>query len=94
VSINDWAELDGDGQYPPGTPVVRSKQSDPANSSGAGTIARSHRAGGSAIRPRAAGRITLEDSFSGVYVRGRMHEGPREWAVMAISSGEGAAAPK
>jgi hypothetical protein len=34
----------------------------------------------------------LEHSFSGVYVRGRMHEGPREWAVMAISSGEGAAA--
>ena len=34
----------------------------------------------------------LEHSFSGVYVRGRMHEGTREWAVMAISSGEGAAA--
>ena len=34
----------------------------------------------------------LEHSFSGVYVRGRMHEGPREWALMAISSAEGAAA--
>ena len=27
----------------------------------------------------------LKHSFSGVYVRGRMHEGTREWAVMAIS---------
>jgi hypothetical protein len=34
----------------------------------------------------------LEHSFSGLYVRGRMHEGPREWAAIAISPGEGAAA--
>ena len=34
----------------------------------------------------------LEHSFSGVYVRGRMHEGSREWAVLAASPGEGAAA--
>jgi hypothetical protein len=34
----------------------------------------------------------LEHSFSGVYVRGRMREGPHEWAVIAISPGEGAAA--
>ncbi len=34
----------------------------------------------------------LEHSFSGVYVRGRMHEGAREWALIAIAPGEGAAA--
>jgi hypothetical protein len=34
----------------------------------------------------------LEHSLSGVYVRGRMHEGSREWAVMAIGPGESAAA--
>jgi hypothetical protein len=34
----------------------------------------------------------LEHSFSGVYVRGRMHEGPREWALMAVSSDESAVA--
>jgi hypothetical protein len=34
----------------------------------------------------------LEHSFSGVYVRGRMHEGAREWAVIAVAPGEGAAA--
>jgi hypothetical protein len=34
----------------------------------------------------------LEHSFSGVYVRGRMHERSHGWAVMAISPGEGAAA--
>jgi hypothetical protein len=34
----------------------------------------------------------LEHSFSSVYARGRMHEGPRGWAVMAIAPGEGGAA--
>jgi len=34
----------------------------------------------------------LEHSLSGVYVRGRMHEGSREWAVVAIGPGESAAA--
>lgn len=34
----------------------------------------------------------LEHSFSGVYVRGRMHEGSHGWAVIAIAPGEGAAA--
>jgi hypothetical protein len=34
----------------------------------------------------------LEHSFSGLYVRGRMHEGPREWALLAVSSNENAAA--
>lgn len=34
----------------------------------------------------------LEHSLSGVYVRGRMHEGSREWAVMAIAPGESGAA--
>lgn len=34
----------------------------------------------------------LEHSFSGVYVRGRMHEGPREHAIIAASSGETPAA--
>lgn len=34
----------------------------------------------------------LEHSFSGVYVRGRMHEGSREHAVIAIAPGETAAA--
>ena len=33
----------------------------------------------------------LEHSFSGVYVRGRMHEGARVWAMLAISPGENAA---
>jgi hypothetical protein len=34
----------------------------------------------------------LEHSFSGLYVRGRMHEGPREWALVAVSPHENAAA--
>ena len=34
----------------------------------------------------------LEHSLSGVYVRGRMHEGSREWAVIAVAPGETAAA--
>lgn len=34
----------------------------------------------------------LEHSFSGVYVRGRMHEGGRAWAVLAVSPGEASAA--
>jgi hypothetical protein len=34
----------------------------------------------------------LEHSLSGVYVRGRMHEGSREWAVMAVAPGETGAA--
>ncbi|MGA8145247.1 MAG: hypothetical protein WB987_15275 [Candidatus Acidiferrales bacterium] len=34
----------------------------------------------------------LEHSFSGVYVRGRMHEGTREWAFLAASRSENAAA--
>jgi hypothetical protein len=34
----------------------------------------------------------LEHSFSGLYVRGRMHEGSREWALLAASSNESAAA--
>ncbi len=34
----------------------------------------------------------LEHSLSGVYVRGRMHEGSREWAVMAVAPCESAAA--
>ncbi|HTU34846.1 MAG TPA: hypothetical protein VMF66_13680 [Candidatus Acidoferrum sp.] len=34
----------------------------------------------------------LEHSFSGVYVRGRMHEGPREHAVIAVCSSETPAA--
>jgi hypothetical protein len=34
----------------------------------------------------------LEHSLSGVYVRGRMHESSRAWAVMAIGPGESAAA--
>ena len=34
----------------------------------------------------------LEHSLSGVYVRGRMHEGSREWALMAVAPGETAAA--
>jgi hypothetical protein len=34
----------------------------------------------------------LEHSFSGLYVRGVMHEGPHAWAVLAVSSGESAAA--
>jgi hypothetical protein len=34
----------------------------------------------------------LEHSFSGVYVRGRMHQGPREHALIAISSSESPAA--
>jgi len=33
----------------------------------------------------------LEHSFSGVYVRGSMHEGARAWAVLAIAPGENAA---
>jgi hypothetical protein len=33
----------------------------------------------------------LEHSLSGVYVRGRMHEGSREWAVMAVAPRESAA---
>jgi hypothetical protein len=34
----------------------------------------------------------LKHSFSGVYVRGRMHEGARGWAVMAVSASESSAA--
>jgi|HubBroStandDraft_1064217.scaffolds.fasta_scaffold03204_7 hypothetical protein len=34
----------------------------------------------------------LEHSFSGVYVRGRMHEGSREHALIAIAPGENSAA--
>jgi hypothetical protein len=33
----------------------------------------------------------LEHSFSGIYVRGVMHEGPRAWALLAASSEETAA---
>jgi hypothetical protein len=34
----------------------------------------------------------LEHSFSGLYVRGKMHEGARSWAVIAAAPGENAAA--
>jgi len=34
----------------------------------------------------------LEHSFSGLYVRGQMHEGSRAWALMAVSASEDAAA--
>ena len=34
----------------------------------------------------------LKRSFPGVYVRGRMHEGARGWALMAVSAAESAAA--
>jgi hypothetical protein len=34
----------------------------------------------------------LEHSFSGLYVRGRMHENTREWALLAAAPGESAAA--
>jgi hypothetical protein len=34
----------------------------------------------------------LEHSFSGLYVRGRMHEGTRAWALLAVAPGESAAA--
>lgn len=34
----------------------------------------------------------LENSFSGVYARGCMHEGSRAWGVMAVAPGESAAA--
>jgi hypothetical protein len=34
----------------------------------------------------------LEHSFSGLYVRGTMHEGSRSWAVLAVSASENAAA--
>jgi hypothetical protein len=34
----------------------------------------------------------LEHSFSGLYVRGRMHEGSRAWALLAVPSAEDAAA--
>lgn len=34
----------------------------------------------------------LERSFSGLYARGRMHEGARDWAVLAVSAAESAAA--
>lgn len=34
----------------------------------------------------------LEHSFSGLYVRGRMREGSRAWAVLAVPPGENAAA--
>jgi hypothetical protein len=34
----------------------------------------------------------LEHSFSGVYVRGRMHEGSQAWALIAASSNENSAA--
>jgi hypothetical protein len=34
----------------------------------------------------------LEHSFSGIYVRGRLHEGERAWTVLAVSGEEGAAA--
>jgi len=44
-----------------------------------------------AIDPLAASP-DLEHSLSGVYARGRMQEGSREWAVMAVSPGESAAA--
>src|SRR5271155_4296672 len=33
-----------------------------------------------------------EHSFSGLYVRGRMHEGSRAWALLAVSPAENAAA--
>jgi hypothetical protein len=33
----------------------------------------------------------LEHSFSGLYVRGRMHEGSQEWAFLAVSPNENAA---
>ena len=34
----------------------------------------------------------LEHSFSGLYIRGQMHEGSRAWALMAVSASEDAAA--
>jgi hypothetical protein len=34
----------------------------------------------------------LEHSFSGLYLRGRMHEGARAWALLAVAPGESAAA--
>lgn len=34
----------------------------------------------------------LEHSFSGIYVRGRMHEGTSDWAFLAASPSENAAA--
>jgi len=34
----------------------------------------------------------LEHSFSGLYVRGRMHQASREWALLAAAPGESAAA--
>lgn len=34
----------------------------------------------------------LEHSFSGLYVRGRMQEGPRVWALLAVAPSENAAA--
>ena len=34
----------------------------------------------------------LEHSFSGLYVRGRMHQDSREWALLAAAPGESAAA--
>jgi len=34
----------------------------------------------------------LEHSFSGLYARGRMREGPRLWALLAVSPGENATA--
>lgn len=34
----------------------------------------------------------LEHSFSGLYVRGVMHEGPRAWALLAVASTQDAAA--
>jgi len=34
----------------------------------------------------------LEHSFSGLYVRGQMHEGSRAWALIAVSASEDAAA--
>lgn len=34
----------------------------------------------------------LEHSFSGLYVRGRMHEGARSWALIAAAPGENSAA--
>ena len=33
----------------------------------------------------------LEHSFSGLYVRGKMHEGSRSWAIIAVAPGENAA---
>jgi hypothetical protein len=36
--------------------------------------------------------LDLEHSFSGIYVRGRMHEGPREHAFLAVSPTENSAA--